>query len=350
LSIPLFKNDRIGSAEAQLAARYEDYSDFGTTTKPKIALAWRPTKWLMLRGSYSESFKAPDLAFLYTRGSVSFTSNQIFDPRRPDVPSAQIKTLGRGNPNLQPEETETQFAGVVFEIPKGPLKGLSFDVSYFKFDQTNLIVRDGAGFTLTNELILPAGRVVRRALTPAEIAAGISVGTIDFVATDWINANKTVLQGWDFGMSYNRRFDRLGSLRAQVSATYNGDYERTVVSSLGASSIVDQDGRDSFPLWRGNATLTWTKGDYSASVFIRYIGGYPAEFLTGLGTEPDTDDQWTVNPQFSFNAPWKTRVTVGVRNVFNKPPPRYLSSQFGYNNGINPVEPAFAYIRASREF
>jgi len=350
LSIPLLKNDRLGTAEAQLAARYEDYSDFGTTTKPKIAIAWRPTKWLMLRGSYSESFKAPDLAFLYTRGSVSFTANQILDPRRPDVPSAQIKTLGRGNPDLQPEETETQFAGVVFEIPKGPLKGLSFDVSYFKFDQTNLIVRDTAGFTLTNELILPAGRVVRRALTPAEVAAGFTVGTIDFVANDWINANKTLLQGWDFGTSYSRRFDKLGSFRAQASATYNENYERTVVSSLGVSTIVDQDGRDSFPLWRGNATLTWTKGDYSASVFIRYIGGYPAEFLTGLGTEPDTDDQWTVNPQFSFTAPWKTRVTLGVRNVFNKAPPRYLSSQFGYNPGINPVEPAFAYIRASREF
>lgn len=33
-----------------------------------------------------------------------------------------------------------------------------------------------------------------------------------------------------------------------------------------------------------------------------------------------------------------------------KTPAAYLSSQFGYNNGINPVEPAFAYIRASREF
>jgi len=350
LSIPLLKNDRLGTAEAQLAARYEDYSDFGTTTKPKVAVSWKPTKWLMMRASYSESFKAPDLAFLYTRGSVSFTANQIFDPRRPDVPSAQIKTLGRGNPGLQPEETETTFLGVVFEIPKGPLKGLSFDVSYFSFDQTNLITRDGAAFTLANELILPAGRVVRRALTPAEVAAGIAVGTIDFVATDWINANKVENSGWDFGMAYMYRTKDWGSFRVGAYATYYEDFSRTTISSLGVQTIIDQDGRDSFPLWRGNATLSWNRGDWSASVFIRYIGGYPAEFLTGLGTEPDTQYQWTINPQVSWNAPWKTRVTVGIRNVLNDPPPRYLSSQFGYNGGTNPVEPAFWYVRASREF
>jgi len=350
LSIPLIKNDNLGTLEAQIAARYEDYSDFGTTTKPKLALGYRPFKWLMLRGSYSESFKAPDLAFLYTRGSVSFTGNQILDPRRPDVPSSQIKTLGRGNPALQPEETETKFVGLVLEVPKGPLKGLTIDVGWWEFAQTNLITRDSAAFTLANELTLPAGRVVRRALTPAEVAAGITVGTIDFVATDWINANKVNNQGWDFSLAYNYKTKEWGNFRFGASATYYEDFSRDTVNSLGVTSKIDQDGKDSFPLWRGNASIAWNRGDWSASVFFRYIGSYPAEFLTGPGTEPDTEEQWTINPQVSWNAPWKTRLTLGVRNVLNDPPPRYLSSQFGYNNGTNPVEPAFWYVRASREF
>jgi len=350
LSIPVFKNDTLGSLEAQLAARYEDYSDFGTTTKPKVAVGWRPTKWLMLRGSFSESFKAPDLAYLHTKGSVSFTSTQLFDPRRPDVPSQQIKIVGRGNPALQPEETKTTFAGVVFEVPSGPLKGLSLDVSYYKFDQTNLIRRDGAVFTLSNELLLPAGRVVRFGLTPDEVAAGIPVGRIDFVATDWLNADKYVSAGWDFGLSYRFKSREWGNFSLSAAATYYEDVFSTSTNGLGVTSIFDQDGRDSHPLWRGNATLGWQRGDWSASVFVRYIGSYPAEFLVGLGNEPDTEDQITINPQVSWNAPWKTRLTVGVRNVFNEPPPRYLSSQYGYNDGTNPVEPAFWYVRASREF
>jgi len=350
LSIPLVKNDNLGTLEGQLAARYEDYSDFGTTTKPKLALAYRPFKWLMLRGSYSESFKAPDLAFLYTRGSVSFTAGQIQDPRRLDVPTAQIKTLGRGNPNLQPEETETKFLGLVLEVPRGPLKGFTIDVGWFEYVQNNLITRDSANFTLANELTLPAGRVVRRALTPAEVAAGITVGTIDFVANDWINANKVNNSGWDFSLAYSYKTKEWGNFRFGASATYYEDFSRDTVSSLGVVTKIDQDGRDSFPLWRGNASIAWNRGDWSASVFVRYIGSYPAEFLTGLGTEPDTEYQWTINPQVSWNAPWKTRLTLGVRNVLNDPPPRYLSSQFGYNNNVNPVEPAFWYVRASREF
>ena len=39
-----------------------------------------------------------------------------------------------------------------------------------------------------------------------------------------------------------------------------------------------------------------------------------------------------------------------VRNVLNQDPPRYLSSQFGYNPAINTSEPAFWYVRLSREF
>ncbi|MBI2511658.1 MAG: TonB-dependent receptor [Opitutae bacterium] len=345
LKIPVSKQ-----IELQLAGRWEDYSDFGKTTKPKIALGWRPTKWLMLRGSFSESFKAPDLAFLYQTGSVSFTGNQLFDPRRPDQPSGQLKTVGRGNPDLQPEETQTTYFGVVIEVPRGPLKGLSFDVGYFKFDQTNLITRDSAAFTLANELVLPAGRVVRKALTPAEAAAGYTVGIIDYVATDWFNANKIINEGWDFGVNYSRNVQGWGNFRAGLTATYVGNFERETISSLGATSTIDIDGTDSVPLWRGSATLAWTKGDWAASVFVNYIGSYPAQLLTGPDTEPDTKEQWRINPQVSYMTPWRTKVTVGVRNVFDTDPPRYLSSQFGYNPAINTAEPAFWYVRLNREF
>lgn len=345
LKVPLAKQ-----LELQLAARWEEYSDFGTTTKPKVALGWRPTKWLLLRGSYSGSFKAPDLAFLYQTGSVSFTGNQLFDPRRPDQPSGQLKTVGRGNPDLQPEETKTTYAGIVLEVPSGFLKGLSLDIGYFKFDQTNLITRDTAAFTLANETVLPAGRVVRKALTPAEAAAGFSVGIIDYVATDWFNANKIINEGWDFGVNYSRSVKGWGNFRAGLTATYTGNFERETISSLGVTTIIDIDGTDSVPLWRGSATLGWSKGDWAASVFVNYIGGYPAQLFTGAGTEPDTKAQWRINPQVSYQTPWKTKVTVGVRNVLNDDPPFYISSQFGYNPAINTAEPAFWYVRLSREF
>ena len=46
LSMPL-----LDTLELQLAARYEDYSDFGTTTNPKLGVRWQPLPSLVLRAS-----------------------------------------------------------------------------------------------------------------------------------------------------------------------------------------------------------------------------------------------------------------------------------------------------------
>lgn len=351
LSVPILdKSSGLGSLEAQLAGRFEDYSDFGTTTKPKVAVAYRPLKWLLARASYSESFRAPDLQFLYSAGSVSFTSGALFDPRRPDQPSAQLKTLGRGNPELQPEETETLSFGTVFEIPTGPLKGLAFDVGYFKFDQTSLITRDSANFTLTNELTLPAGRVVRKPLTPAEIAAGINVGIIDYVSTDWYNSSKQIYEGYDFGVSYTLKTQKLGQFRFGAEATYVANFERENVNSLGVSTITDLDGTDGSALWRGNVTVAWRKADWAASVFVNYLGEMPTSIIVSNTTSPKQEQQFIVNPQVSYSGLWKTKITVGVRNVLDEDPPFYVPASQGYNAGIALIEPQFWYVRLSREF
>ncbi|MEY2879390.1 MAG: hypothetical protein RLZZ15_1770 [Verrucomicrobiota bacterium] len=335
--------------ELQLAARHEEYSDFGNTTKPKVALGWKPVSWLMLRGSYSESFKAPDLAFLYTKGSVSFTAGQVFDPRRTDQPSAQLKTVGRGNAGLQPEETKTTYLGFVLDVPRGPLKGLSADVSYFKFNQKNLITRDGAAFTLTNELRLPAGRVIRKTLTPAEAAAGFTVGIIDAIATDWFNANKVLLDGWDFGVSYRYKTERLGQFNLGLNATYLANFERTTLNSLGVLTLIDIDGNDNVPLVRGTGTLSWRKGNWAASAFVSMVGHFPPVGITA-GPEPLYNNQWRVNPQVSYNALWGSKLTVGVRNAFDKAPPRYMENSTGYYNGVGSAEGAFWFVRVSRDF
>ncbi|MDB6127948.1 MAG: TonB-dependent receptor [Verrucomicrobia bacterium] len=334
--------------ELQLAGRYEEYSDFGSTTKPKIALGYKPTPWLMLRASYSQSFKAPDLAFLYSRGSVSFTGSQAVDPRRPDQPANQLKTIGRGNPGLQPETADTYYAGVVIEVPKGPLKGLSFDIGYFRFEQKNLITRDGAAFTLTNELHLPAGRVVRKPLTPAEVAAGFTVGILDYVATDWFNANSGLNDGWDFGVAYAYKTASLGQFRLGLNATYTANFERTNLDSLGAVTLLDLDGNDPNALWHGSGTLSWQKGNWASSVFVHWDGG----FIPGQLGVPEFPmaDQWRVDPQVSYNGIFGTKVTVGVRNVFNRAPPKYLDLGTGYYAGVSVAEPAFWYVRLSREF
>ena len=69
MHIPLVRN-----LEAQVAARVEDYSDFGAVAKPKVAGAWDVIDGLRLRGSFSQGFRAPNLeqlnASLVTRSNT----------------------------------------------------------------------------------------------------------------------------------------------------------------------------------------------------------------------------------------------------------------------------------------
>ena len=48
--------------ELQLAGRYDDYSDFGDTTNPKVAARWEINDKIAVRGSWGEGFRAPSLA------------------------------------------------------------------------------------------------------------------------------------------------------------------------------------------------------------------------------------------------------------------------------------------------
>ena len=67
--IPVFSPQRkiplLYSLELTGSARYENYSDFGTTTRPKAGLNWKPYDGLMVRASFNEGFSAPNLPTLY---------------------------------------------------------------------------------------------------------------------------------------------------------------------------------------------------------------------------------------------------------------------------------------------
>jgi iron complex outermembrane recepter protein len=343
-NIPVFKSDTAGSLELQAAVRHEDYSDFGQTTKPKLAAVYRPMPEVLLRASYGESFLAPNLAFLYTARSVSFTSQSLPDPLRPQDPSSQIRQFGGGNVNLQPEETEVLYGGVVlqpFARKSGHLfRELSFGVDYFKFEQTNLIARLTASNILSN-LGAFGHLVVRNPPLGSD-----TVGTISHVLTTWQNLSRGEYEGYDFNTRWVLpRSESLGQFRLDLSATYAQSQEATNAAGV----LIDSDGNWNFPLWRGSATVAWNKGDWGASVFVNYIGSYTT-IGSGLAGLPDVGEQWLVSPQVSYKGLWNSTITVGVRNVFDRNPPIDPSDSKLVNENVNYVEPLFAYIRWSKDW
>jgi outer membrane cobalamin receptor len=126
MEVPFFR-----SLNFQVAGRYEDYSDVGSVAKPKIAGSWELLQGMMLRGSWSQGFRAPNLEVINT--STLDRVNGGFDyvlcdadvraRRAANFSSAvcNVSVLRRsgGNPNLKPEESTSWSFGAVISPPLG---------------------------------------------------------------------------------------------------------------------------------------------------------------------------------------------------------------------------------------
>ena len=134
------------------AARYTDYSDFGGNTSPKVSLLYSPISSLKLRGSYSESFRAPFLAQLDPNGvdwellPISFypTVGSYFG-----LPAnGNILYAGGSNPNLGPETSHMKSAG--FDFYPDFYKPVSLSATYYEINYRQRIVSPPAVLALDN--------------------------------------------------------------------------------------------------------------------------------------------------------------------------------------------------------
>ncbi len=325
LSVPI-----VAGLQAQLAGRTEHYSDFGTTTKPKIALSYQPFKWLLFRTSFGQSFLAPNLSYLYTSQVTQFSDTGLEDPKRPQDGLRQIQTRSGGNPDLQPEETDTLYAGVTVE-PEGVMKGFSFGVDWFQFKQKNLISQLGADYILLHEDQLP-GLVVRAAPT-----GGDTIGSVSYVIDTYRNAAHQTYRGFDMSSRYDLKTASLGWFRIEANATYMPQF---VYEGSEWAGTYNQ------PKWRGTFGTDWHKGNWGAAVFVEYIGRF--ENYTGVGS---VSSQTMVNPQITYSGLWhNTRITLGARNVFDWDPPFDAHSSTGWNANIHDPQKAFVYMRVAKDF
>ncbi|MFT3780898.1 MAG: TonB-dependent receptor [Nibricoccus sp.] len=328
LRIPIVKG-----LQAQVAGRFEHYSDFGSTTKPKYALSYRPTDWLLLRTSYGQSFLAPNLSYLYTAQVTQFSDNPLDDPKRPNDAARQIITRSGGNRDLQPEKTTTYYAGFQVEPSKGPMKGWAAGVDWFEFKQTNLIARLGEDLILANEDAYP-GKVVRN-----PPAAGETVGIINYIVDTYTNIDRQTYRGIDSELSYQFKSAYLGNLRFSAAATY--------LIALNYNSD-DYASSYNFPRVRGIFSVEWHKGNWSSTVFVSYIGRF--DKYEEKGAVGKIGSQTLVNPQISYSGFYGIKTTLGARNVFDRDPPFDRHSSTGWDADVHNPGKAFVYVRLEKEF
>ena len=126
--------------ELGAAVRWDDYNDFGSAVTPSVNIRWNPTAadWLVVRASYNEGFKAPNLTDLYSKLAQSFNDVRDFPQCESqgvapvDCPTFQVENFTGGNTDLEAEESEAYNIGLV--VTPTFAEGMSLSVDYFEVD------------------------------------------------------------------------------------------------------------------------------------------------------------------------------------------------------------------------
>jgi len=357
----------------ETAYRFSDYSSIGTTHTYKFAGDWEPVEDVRVRASYQRAVRAPHVLELFSPQNVVLDGTQdpcaglaATDPlvarcaqafglttaqvlAIEENPANQYNGLTGGNPNLDPETSDTYSVGFVYQ--PSFLPGLNVSVDWFDIKVKDYISGIGADLIINNciETLDPfyCGLVNRDA------QGSIFLSPQGYVVDTTLNTGSLRTSGVDFNAGYRTDLDRFGlNDMGGISLSFVGTWlDKLEIQSLPDSDPFDCTGlygticsvsgglSSPNPEWRHKARLTWNTpfayGDWLTSlglsvqwrhfnkVTLDAYDEHPQLFNPGLQYE--TDRVLGARDYFDLTATWTMKDTVnfrlGVNNVFDKDPP-----------------------------
>jgi len=392
MNIPLVK-----SIDVQLAGRLEHYSLFGSVGAPKIAMAYRPTDWLMFRGAWSKGFRAPNLMQLHQPDFERSNSRRDYAACAVQLAIGAIDKITTsneyctsesrverrsGNLELKPEHSKNLTFGAVFEPKLWPEKYgvLTATVDYWKINQTDLVGIFGA----TNQLIMDYylrqvggfnENVVRADPTEEQIAdaqqAGLApVGDIISINDVYLNMQPRESEGMDYRLHYSLRHTPIGDFTWTLNASQwlkmyqeaNDDYQLLldglrdgVISGVSVGGVEELVRRNGRPEWKITSTVTWSAGAWTTGFYSSYVSDY----YDTSANMVDTGDYWVVDDwlthnlyvQYEFDeGPMSgTRLRIGAKNITDEEPP-LANARFGYDGRLHSNRGRWWYATIRKAF
>ena len=302
------------SLEAQLAVRSDHYSDYGSSTVPKIGLKWKPTSEFVLRANWGQGFRAPTLPEISPSVATFFT--QVNDPVTA-ASGINISGIFAGNPKLKAETSKSTTIGAVFE----PTKDVNFSVNWYDIEWKDQISYYGFQALVNGNGIING---IQRGVVTRDPATNAIVT----VATNFTNLSKVQTRGVDFDAVF-----RTNTLYGKLAFDLGGSYiEKYSVD--GSDYVGSNAGPASFPRIRGFARVNWDQGPWSAATTVNYVHSYYQTALAGSYYVTTNDPRFqtgvygekigsrtTVDAYGGYEFNNKLKLSASVLNVMNRKPP-----------------------------
>ena len=306
-----------------VAGRYENYSDFGSTSTGKLSARYQIVKGFALRGAASSGFRAPSLMQEYfSSTATNFVGGIPFDIKTFPANSAEAAALGASP--LKAEKSRNYSIGFATE----PVTGLSFTADYYYVAIDDRIV-------LSNNFIGDSATAALRRIGVVGIQGG----------RYFTNAIDTKTRGFDLIANYGLSMANSAVLR--LSAAYNHNRTRvTRVDSLPpnlsklSSSLFErvEKGRIEEGNPENNLILTANYNVHGFGVIARaqrfgQVTSYGSKATNAYGPLDQVfSPKWItdLSGSYTFN---RLTLTVGADNIFDVYPDR------NNNNGSYLIPP-----------
>ena len=360
--VPLLEGyDLAQSVNLNLGYRYSDYNTDKTTDTYKGAADWSFNDSIRLRASFQRAVRAGNLRELFQPQGLNLfdmdvdpcgaggtatleqcVNNTGLDPalygtNGLNSPAGQYNFLQGGNPNVQPEESDTISFGAIWSPTF--IDGLVVSADYFNITVEDAISNRGQEFTL-NQCLATGEALWCDSVIRAPGSGSLWLGTQGFVVDTNINIGKFEREGVDLQVGYNLPVGNAGDLDFSLVGTVLMTAE---TQPTPASPIVDCKGTwdsgtclGAFPEWAHTFRTTWaTPWDVDVSAMWRYVGE--------VDDNTANNRDWAAYSWLDLSANWQvtdsTLLRIGVNNVLDKDPP--VSSDAGNVPGNGNVFPGY---------
>ncbi|HVT72090.1 MAG TPA: TonB-dependent receptor [Lacunisphaera sp.] len=343
LRAPLWQAKDSGSfltaLEVSGAERKETYSRGKSVSIPQGSLrAAFLDDSLVLRASYSESFRAPTLANLNTPVTTTLnTISTVFDPVRGAALPFNL-TQG-GNPNLKPESGKNYDVGLVY-TPKA-LPALTLKADYWNIKIEDVIVTPSLVDVMNGTS--PVGSLTRDANLFPTINITIS------------NAGEIAATGYDFGATYRMKPTAWGNLTFDLNGTYTNKFQSHFGSTITDYLAKVSNSYGEMPKLRAVFGVFWQRNQWEAALFLHQMSG--ATEPLGSGTR-HVESYSTGDLQVSYNFKdshafrgflRNTKVVLGVDNFWDEALPFVDSISEGWDRTLADFRGRYIYLELRKK-
>jgi iron complex outermembrane receptor protein len=366
--VPLLKDlPLVNSLNIDGGVRYSDYSIFGSTTKGDFKVEYRPIKDLLIRGTFSQIYRAPTIQDI-SNAPLS-DSPTLNDPcngyagvptaQYPNLPAAcvgvppdgsfaepnnQVTGQKLSNKNLKPETGHVKTFGFVYD--PSYVRGLSLSVDYWKYDVNDLLTQLDPNYTATQCATTASPEFCS---LMHRFTAGPNAGQFQYFSEPTFNLGKLSTDGVDFDAKYQIGRTPIGDFNVSLDVTHLMTYKNTPAPGSPTVEIAGQYNKQ-FGFYaknRGTLNIGWSGWGAEALVTTRFIdhvdipltnASFNADgsFNSYLGYHLGSVMYYDLTGGYTIEAT-RTSLRAGILNLADKTPPIAGINSFSTGSSVTDV-------------